>query len=243
MPDTAGEQDSALLQRVHHVVERVRAAEKQFGRKPGSVMILPVSKTYPSQDIAQLAKNGFNAFGESYLQEAEQKIQELANMNLRWHFIGPIQSNKTQLITKLFHWVHSVDREKIIQRLNDQRPADLPPLNICLQVNISGEESKSGVSPTQVIELARKATHYPRLRLRGLMAIPAPGKNFEVQRQAFHAVYDIFMAIKSDPDISVADWDTLSMGMSNDLEAAIAEGATIVRIGTDIFGPRIKPAK
>jgi len=243
MPDTDSNHDSALLQRVQHVVDRVRKAERQFGRKPGSVMILPVSKTRPPSDIEKVVSAGFNAFGESYLQEAENKINTLADLNLQWHFVGPIQSNKTALIARLFHWVHSIDREKIAQRLNDQRPANLPPLNVCLQVNISGEESKSGVLPSQISDLATRFRSYPRLRLRGLMAIPARSHDFATQRQAFHAVHDIFKGLKFDQQISGTDWDTLSMGMSNDLEAAIAEGATIVRIGTDIFGPRIKPAQ
>jgi pyridoxal phosphate enzyme (YggS family) len=243
MPDTSDNHDSALLQRVKHVVERVRAAERQYGRRPGSVMILPVSKTRPPSDIEKIATAGFTAFGESYLQEAEKKIAKLASLDLQWHFIGPIQSNKTALIARLFHWVHSIDREKVAQRLNDQRPPDLPALNVCLQVNISGEDSKSGISPTRISELASRFVAYPRLRLRGLMAIPARSHDFATQRQAFHAVHEIFNALKSDPQISGTDWDTLSMGMSDDLEAAISEGATIVRIGTDIFGQRTRPAE
>jgi len=238
MPDASGSHDSALLQRVRHVVERVRTAERQFGRKPSSVMLLPVSKTHPPSDIKTLVSAGFTAFGESYLQEAEKKIATLADLNLQWHFIGPIQSNKTASIARLFHWVHSIDREKIAQRLNEQRPANLPPLNVCLQVNISGEESKSGVSPAQVHDLATQVMKLPRLRLRGLMAIPVRSDDFETQRQAFHAVQEIFRTLDSEPEISAPDWDTLSMGMSDDLEAAIAEGATILRVGTDIFGPR-----
>jgi pyridoxal phosphate enzyme (YggS family) len=178
------------------------------------------------------------AFGENYLQEAQDKIAELSSMGFQWHFIGPIQSNKTQTIATLFHWVHSVDREKIARRLNDQRPENLPPLNICLQVNISGEKSKSGVQPSALPALAANIAGLPRLRLRGLMAIPAPDIDFERQRKAFKAVHEMFDFLKSELGSPGGAMDTLSMGMSNDLEAAIAEGSTMVRIGTDIFGPR-----
>jgi len=241
MPEPSLEnENSVLMQRLAQVVDRVNVAEKRFQRKPGSVLILPVSKTRPPEDIAQIAKSGFTAFGESYLQEAEKKIAELANLNLQWHFIGPIQSNKTQLIANLFQWVHSIDREKILQRLNDQRPDHLPPLNICLQVNISGEATKSGLSPEETIELASRTLEFPRLTLRGIMAIPAPTEDFERQRQIFRQVHELFTHIKGILAESAPCMDTLSMGMSNDLEAAIAEGSTIVRIGTDIFGPRFK---
>ena len=165
----------ALSSRLQHVIQRVNDAELRFNRTLGSVQIIPVSKTRPSEDIAQVAKAGFTAFGESYLQEAENKITELAPLGLQWHFIGPIQSNKTQLIARLFHWVQSVDREKIARRLNDQRPDNLPPLNICLQVNISGEASKSGLPPDAVSDLAARIIELPRLNLRGIMAIPARG--------------------------------------------------------------------
>lgn len=230
--------NSALTKRLMQVVDRVNSAEKRFNRKPGSVLILPVSKTRPPEDIAQVAKSGFDAFGESYLQEAEKKISQLASLHLQWHFIGPIQSNKTQLIANLFHWVHSVDREKILRRLNDQRPDHLPPLNICLQVNISGEATKSGISPDEVTDLASRVLEFPRLRLRGIMAIPAPSEDFEKQRQVFRQVNAIFTHLQTTLANTEALVDTLSMGMSRDLEAAIAEGSTLVRIGTDIFGPR-----
>jgi hypothetical protein len=220
------------------VVERVKSAERRYQREPGSVLILPVSKTHSSQDIAQVAKAGFHAFGESYLQEAEIKISELAGLPIQWHFIGPIQSNKTQPIARLFHWVHSIDREKILSRLNDQRPENLPPLNVCLQVNVSGERTKSGISAEEVPELASCVLELPRLKLRGIMAIPAPSNDFESQRQVFRRVNQIFTRLQSELGNKNALIDTLSMGMSGDLEAAIAEGSTLVRIGTDIFGPR-----
>ncbi len=235
-----------IATRLQEVVLRVRAAEKRFGREPGSVQILPVSKTRPSEDIERVACAGFSAFGESYLQEAQAKITALANTrlthpDLEWHFIGPIQSNKTQTIANLFHWVHSVDREKIARRLNEQRPENLPPLNICLQVNISGEKSKSGIQPSALFELASSIAELSRLRLRGLMAIPAPSTDFEKQRDAFRAIHEMFDSLNTKLDGSGVVMDTLSMGMSNDLEAAIAEGSTMVRIGTDIFGPRNYP--
>lgn len=230
--------NSALNLRLQTVIQRVKDAELRFNRTPGSVQILPVSKTRPPEDIAQVARGGFNAFGESYLQEAEKKIPKLAPLDLQWHFIGPIQSNKTHLIAKLFQWVQSVDREKIARRLNDQRPDGLPPLNICLQVNISGEPTKSGLPPEAVFELAARIVEFPRLNLRGIMAIPAPCNDFEQQRQVFGQVKDIFTALQAEMEKTGSSLDTLSMGMSNDLEAAIAEGATLVRIGTGIFGPR-----
>ena len=235
---TIDDHNSALNLRLQQVIQRVKDAELRYGRSPGSVQILPVSKTRPPEDIEQVARAGFKAFGESYLQEAEVKIHRLASLNLQWHFLGPIQSNKTSPIARLFHWVHSVDREKIACRLNDQRPDGLPPLNICLQINISGEKSKSGVPTAAVSELAHRILELPRLALRGIMAIPAPSVEFEQQRQVFHQVRDVFYALQLELETSNPSLDTLSMGMSNDLEAAIAEGSTLVRIGTDIFGPR-----
>jgi pyridoxal phosphate enzyme (YggS family) len=241
-----------LEQRLHDVAARVRAAELQFGREPGSVKILPVSKTRPAEEIAavaDLAIAGMGlAFGENYVQEAIDKIETLAERNLQWHFIGPIQSNKTALIAERFAWVHSVDRMKIAQRLNDQRPRNMPPLNICLQVNISAEASKSGIMLNELPTLAGQVAQLPRLRLRGLMAIPAASTDPAVQRAAFAAVHEAFNRLKKSQDSQEypeawRDWDTLSMGMSGDLEMAIAEGATIVRIGTDIFGPRLPRAE
>ena len=238
MPDALKHHNIDLAVRLEQVVKRVRKAEQRFGRDPGSVQILPVSKTRPPSDISQIAQAGFTAFGENYLQEAQEKITELTGLGLQWHFIGPIQSNKTQTIADLFQWVHSVDRKKIARRLNDQRSQNLPPLNICIQVNISGEKSKSGVQPSALFELASSIVGLPRLCLRGLMVIPAPVTDFEQQRQTFKAVHEIFETLKTELGNPDGGMDTLSMGMSNDLEAAIAEGSTMVRIGTDIFGPR-----
>lgn len=242
MPEAIESHNADITTRLQQVVRRVRDAEKRFGRESGCVQILPVSKTRPPSDIARVAEAGFSDFGESYLQEAQEKITTLAGMGLHWHFIGPIQSNKTQTIANLFHWVHSVDREKIARRLNDQRPENLPPLDICLQVNISGEKSKSGIHLSELSGLASKIIKFPHIRLRGLMAIPAPNTDFEQQRHAFKAVHEAFNSLNTKLSHTGTVLDTLSMGMSNDLEAAIAEGSTLVRIGTDIFGPRITPA-
>ncbi len=245
MPENFPSSKTEIVQRLQAVVSRVRAAEHRFGREPESVHILPVSKMRPANDIQQIACQGFKAFGESYLQEAEDKITALAALQLEWHFVGPIQSNKTQSIAKHFHWVHGVGRVKIAQRLNDQRPKAMPPLNVCLQVNVSGEISKSGVMLDELLALAKQVMLLPHLRLRGLMAIPARTDDFKAQRAAFLLVCEAFNSIKLNLDREgenqqLQAWDTLSMGMSGDLEAAIAEGATIVRVGTDIFGPRLK---
>jgi len=232
----AGEE--ALEQRLHSVNQRIRQAELRFGRQAGEVRLLAVSKSRPAEELAGLAKLGMRAFGESYLQEAQEKIDALAELNLEWHFIGPMQSNKTQAIARLFQWAHSVDREKIARRLNEQRPEHLPPLNICLQVNISAETTKSGVRLEELPALAEQVIQLPHLRLRGLMAIPAPGEDFAAQRASFHRVREAFINLQAYLQNKQLVLDTLSMGMSGDLEAAIAEGATIVRVGTDIFGPR-----
>ncbi len=208
----------------------------RFGRPPGCVQLLPVSKTRPAADIAQLASIGYRAFGESYLQEALGKQEALTGLDLEWHFIGPIQSNKTRPIARYFDWVHSVGREKIARRLSDQRPTDLSPLNVCLQVNISDEAAKSGTGLDALCALASCVDTLPGLRLRGLMAIPARESDFERQRAAFHRLREAFDMLKADGLVL----DTLSMGMSGDLEAAIAEGATLVRVGSDIFGARKK---
>lgn len=232
MPETA-QSCELLRQRLHTVWQRVRAAEHRFGRTPGSVHILPVSKTRPAADIACLAQTGIDAVGESYLQEAQDKLAALAGLGLQWHFIGPLQSNKTRPVAEQFHWVHSVAREKIARRLDAQRPAGLPPLNVCLQVNIDDEAAKSGVAPEALGELATCVATLPRLRLRGLMVIPTRTPDFARQRTAFGQLRTAFEALREQ---GFETLDTLSMGMSTDLEAAIAEGATMVRVGSDIFG-------
>jgi len=224
---------SAALQ---DVMARVARAAAMADRAPESVQLLAVSKTFPSTAIREAAAAGQICFGESYVQEAVEKIAALSTLPLEWHFIGPIQSNKTRIIAEHFRWVHSVDRLKIAERLSQTRPAQLGPLQICLQVNISGEASKSGVTPENVFELARQVRDLPQLKLRGLMAIPRPTDSPQAQRAQFHQVRELFEQLNA----RGFDLDTLSMGMSDDLEAAIAEGATIVRVGSAIFGQRTK---
>jgi len=217
--------------------ERITKAARAAGRDPSSVRLLAVSKAFPATVIGEAARAGQRAFGENYVQEALAKIDELvdsADQPLEWHFIGPIQSNKTRAIAQAFDWVQSVDRLKIAERLAEQRPANLPPLNVLLQVNVSGEASKAGIAPDQLSQLAAAVAHLPRLRLRGLMAIPAPETDVERQRLAFARTNKLFRQLRAE-GLKV---DVLSMGMSDDLEAAIAEGSTMVRIGTAIFGAR-----
>ncbi|HPF58293.1 MAG TPA: YggS family pyridoxal phosphate-dependent enzyme [Candidatus Competibacteraceae bacterium] len=225
---------SDFAKRWQTVLARIRDTEQRFRRPPDSVQLLAVSKTRPATAIAALAAAGQRRFGENYLQEALDKMAELKALNLEWHFIGPIQANKTRSIAEHFAWVHSVDRLKIAERLNAQRPAALPPLNICLEVNIDREPSKHGLDESQITEVAQAAAALPRLRLRGLMAIPAPVSDFERQRQPFARLRELRDRLNAEG----LALDTLSIGMSDDLEAAIAEGATLVRIGTALFGPR-----
>ncbi|MEJ2141159.1 MAG: YggS family pyridoxal phosphate-dependent enzyme [Gammaproteobacteria bacterium] len=224
----------SIQQRLQAVQQQIFQAEKRFGREAGSVHLLAVSKTRPAEDILAVYQTGQTAFGENYLQEALEKIRQLADYDIHWHFIGPIQSNKTKDIARHFAWVHSIDRLKIARRLSEQRPAELPPLRVCIQVNIDKEASKSGVSPGGVLPLAKEIQKLPNLQLKGLMAIPTATTDFTSQRDAFARVRTIYEQLQQ-TGISV---DTLSMGMTNDLEAAIAEGSTMVRIGTAIFGPR-----
>lgn len=219
---------------LEQVTNRIRTAEQRFNRPPGSVKLLAVSKTKPIEAVNALAALGQTAFGENYLQESLDKIAQ--RPDLEWHFIGPIQSNKTKPIAEHFNWVHSVDRLKIAQRLSSQRPTELGALNILLQVNISQEDSKSGFSSQQLLEQIEQIQQLPNLALRGLMAIPKAETEFDQQRIALAKMFDLFIQVKSQLDC--AKFDTLSMGMSNDLEAAIAEGSTLVRIGTDLFGAR-----
>lgn len=219
------------------IVDRIRQAEQQYGRPEGCVQLLAVSKTFPAGYIRSAMEAGQRAFGESYLQEALEKINTLTDPRPEWHFIGPIQSNKTRKIAENFDWVHAVERLKIAQRLSEQRPPSLPPLNICLQVNTSGEQSKSGVTLEQLPQLAATVATLPHLQLRGLMTIPAPCDDFAQQRLPFRLLHEAFTALNRDG----YGLDTLSMGMSNDMEAAIAEGSTLVRIGTALFGGRSLP--
>lgn len=220
--------------RFQAVLARIRAAEQRFQRIPGSVRLLAVSKTQPAAAIAGLAATGQSCFGENYLQEALDKMTELVALDLEWHFIGPIQANKTRHLAESFAWVHSVDRLKIAERLSAQRPASLPPLNVCLQVNIDREPTKHGLDEDAVVAVAQAVAALPQLRLRGLMAIPAPAADFAAQRRPCARLRALQERLIGEG----LALDTLSMGMSDDLEAAIAEGATLVRIGTALFGPR-----
>ncbi len=220
---------------------RVRLASEKIQRRPEEITVLAVSKTRPARDIREAHQCGLNQFGENYIQEALEKITALSDLSLSWHFIGPIQSNKTRAIASHFHWVHSVDRLKIARRLSEQRPPELPPIAVCLQVNISGETSKSGVDLDVLPELALQTAKLPGLRLRGLMAIPAPSSDTHAQHQAFSQLRSALDTLNNllPPVDGKPALDTLSMGMSGDLEAAIAEGSTLIRVGTDIFGPRV----
>ena len=225
---------ATIEQKFNKVLNRISKAAMDAQRDPGSITLMAVSKTKPPQDIILAYQVGARHFGENYLQEAQHKIAALNALPITWHFIGPIQSNKTRPIAELFDWVHSVDRLKVAQRLSDQRPHELNPLQICLQVNVSNEPTKSGVALHEAEALALAIDALPNIVLRGLMAIPEPSDEFEAQQSAFLKVRDLFEQIQC----HIPHIDTLSMGMSQDLEAAIAEGATIVRIGTDIFGAR-----
>lgn len=222
---------STIAKNIAKVRTRIREAEQACGRAPASTGLLAVSKTKPAAAIREAHACGQQHFGENYLQEALDKQPLLADLPLTWHFIGPVQSNKTRPIAEHFDWVHSVDRLKVAQRLSDQRPAHLPPLNICLQVNISGEASKSGCSPEELPALATAISQLPNLHLRGLMAIPEPTDD----RQQQHANFARLRQLRDALNLPL---DCLSMGMSDDLEAAVAEGATWVRIGTALFGAR-----
>ena len=229
---------STIADNISQVAARIRAAEQASQRAEHSVHLLAVSKTKPAEAVREAYAAGVRDFGENYLQEALGKQLELTDLPLSWHFIGPIQSNKTRAIAENFAWVHSVDRLKIAQRLSEQRPADLPPLNICIQVNVSGEASKSGCSPADLPALASAISALPRLVLRGLMAIPEPTDDRAEQDAAFAAVRELNQSLQASLKLPL---DTLSMGMSHDLESAIAQGATWVRIGTALFGARNYP--
>jgi hypothetical protein len=230
--------DEALQARLIRVHERISAAARSAGRDPAKITLLAVSKTFGPAHVVAATRAGLRAFGENYVQEGADKIarvrEAVPDLALAWHFIGPIQSNKTRALAESFDWVQSVDRLKLAQRLSEQRPASLQPLNVLLQVNISGEATKSGVSATEVPSLAGAVAQLPRVRLRGLMAIPAPEPDPAAQRRPFARMRELFDSLRR----TGLDIDTLSMGMSDDLEAAILEGATLVRIGTAIFGPR-----
>ena len=222
---------STIADNLSALAARIASAAQAAGRDPASIQLLAVSKTKPASAIREIYAAGVRDVGENYLQEALTKQEALRDLPLIWHFIGPIQSNKTKAIAEHFDWVHSVDRLKIAQRLSEQRPQGLAPLNICLQVNVSGEDSKSGCAPADLPALAHAVAALPNLRLRGLMAIPEPSEDRAEQEAAFATLRQLQEGL----DLGL---DTLSMGMSHDLEAAIAQGATWVRIGTALFGAR-----
>ncbi len=225
---------TAILSNLQALRLAIAHAAKSANRDAAEVRLLAVSKTFAADAVREAYRAGQAAFGENYLQEALQKIEDLQDLPLEWHFIGPIQSNKTRDIAQNFAWVHSVDRLKIAERLSAQRPPQLPALNICLQVNVSGEQSKSGVAPEAVMQLAKDIAQLPRLRLRGLMAIPAPADDASAQRAPFAQMRRLLQELNKQ-GLSL---DTLSMGMSHDFAAAIKEGSTMVRVGTAIFGAR-----
>ena len=232
--ETAAENVRENLRIVHQRMTKACAAA---GRAPGDVRLLAVSKTFPPAAVRAAHAAGQTAFGENYVQEGVDKIAVLADLALEWHYIGPLQSNKTRVVAEQFAWVHAVDRLKIAERLAAQRPAGLPALNLCVQVNVSGEASKAGVAPAEALALARGIVALPRVKLRGLMAIPAPATDLEAQHAPLRRMRELLAELRA----AGLDCDTLSMGMSDDLEAAIAEGATIVRVGTAIFGSRQTP--
>ncbi|HEC73856.1 MAG TPA: YggS family pyridoxal phosphate-dependent enzyme [Methylophaga aminisulfidivorans] len=223
-----------IKKRFQHIDHEIRQAEQQAKRATHSVQLLAVSKTWPAERLREVAELGQQRFGENYLQEALEKITALADLNLEWHFIGPIQSNKTRDIANHFDWVHTIDREKIARRLNEQRPTSLEKLNVCIQLNIDDEASKSGIPIADLMPLAEKIEQMENLHLRGIMIIPAPTENTEQQTTTFRLAQDLFKKLQAIyPQI-----DTLSMGMTNDMSAAINAGSTMVRIGTALFGSR-----
>ena len=225
---------TTIASNLQAVRNAIAAAAAGAGRGPDDIVFLAGSKTFSPEAVRRAYHAGQTAFGESYVQEALEKIAALHDLPIEWHFIGPIQSNKTRVIAENFAWAHSVDRLKIAERLSAQRPQNLPPLNVCLQVNISGEDSKSGVAPDEVDELAQAVARLPQLRLRGLMAIPAPSDDVAAQRLPFAQLREL----RGQLNRQGLSLDTLSMGMSHDFAAAIAEGATMVRVGSAIFGLR-----
>jgi pyridoxal phosphate enzyme (YggS family) len=228
---------TTVASRLQAVKARIARAAQSVDRQPDEITLLVASKTHPAERVREAWLAGQTIFGENYLQEALTKMPALADLPIQWHFIGPIQSNKTKRITENFAWVHSVDRVKIADRLTKDRPESLPPLQICLQVNVSGEASKSGVAPDELVQLAAHVVRLPRLKLRGLMAVPELTTATALQRSQFHMLWELFDRLKRDG----YELDTLSMGMSEDMDIAIAEGATMVRVGTAIFGPRRYP--
>ena len=220
---------------LNRIKSQIIEAARKFDRDPDSVLLLAVSKRKPASDIRAAHAFGQRDFGENFLQEAQGKMQALQDLDIRWHFIGAIQSNKTKPIAEAFDWAHCIDRIKVARRLSEQRPDGLAPLNVCIQVKLDDEESKSGIDLSEVPTLAAEIAKLPGLRLRGLMSIPAPREDFDAQRATFARLADSLQSLRQQG----FDCDTLSMGMTQDMEAAIAEGSTLVRIGTAIFGERV----
>ena len=225
---------TTIALRLQAVQDRIRTAAAAAGRPPEAVRLIAVSKTFPAGAVREACQAGQHAFGENYLQEAMSKIEALSGLSLEWHFIGPLQSNKTRPVAQMFSWVHSVDRLKLAERLSDARPESMDPLQVCIQVNVSAEASKSGCRPEELTRLAEAVVRLPGLKLRGLMTIPEPTPDLQVQRQRFA----LLRQLKDDLVSRGLELDVLSMGMSDDLEAAVAEGATMVRVGRAIFGAR-----
>ena len=226
--------EDGICARIAQVRARMDAAARHFGRPPSAIGLVAVAKTWPAAAIRAAWRCGQRRFGENYAHELAEKSRQLADLDVEWHFIGHLQSNKSRLVAHTAAWVHSIDRLEIAQRLSRERGDSRPPLQVCVQVNVSAEASKSGVSPDQALPLLHMIADLPNLRLRGLMTLPAPAPDFEAQRAAFAQVRTLFETARDEG----LPLDTLSMGMSDDLEAAIAEGATLVRVGTAIFGPR-----
>lgn len=225
-----------LKHNIQQVKDLIATAERDYHRAPGSVALLAVSKQHSAKSIRMAAAAGLSDFGENYVQEAESKIQQLQDLNLSWHFIGPIQSNKTKAIAKHFSWVHGINRIKVATQLSAHRPSDLAPLNVCLQINVIDEDTKAGISPQQALDLARAVSQLPGLHLRGLMTLPPPQSDPEQQYQTFMQLNTLMHSLNQELHLNM---DTLSMGMSDDLIPAIRAGATMVRIGRAIFGARI----
>lgn len=235
---------TTISEQLVRVQAQIAQACQRAGRPADSVALLAVSKTFPATAVAEAAQAGQRAFGENYLQEAVDKMADPALAawpDLEWHCIGPIQSNKTKLVAEHFQWAHTVDRLKIAERLSAQRPAHLPPLNLCIQVNMDGGETKSGVAPSEALALARAIAALPRLRLRGLMSIPEPASDYAAQYAVHARTQALFDQIRQSGAVDATAFDTLSMGMTADLDAAIAAGSTMVRVGTGIFGGRTYP--
>ncbi len=233
---------SFIKANLENIKERITQAAMACGRSPEDIKLLAVSKTFPAEDVRTCFESGQRAFGENYVQEGVAKIAALQDLRaeIKWHFIGPLQSNKSRDVAENFDWVHSIDRLKIAQRLNDQRPSNLQRLNVCIQVNISGESSKSGVQAHDLVELCKHISGLPNLLLRGLMSIPEPTDDVQAQRKAHQQLRELLNQLQQSTELDhqKVQLDTLSMGMSSDIEAAIAEGSTMVRVGTAIFGKR-----